>query len=81
MACELKQEGFKLKDILLIVEIPEATYHYHGKQFGKMDSDERLKEQVKRLFFEFKERYGYKRLTTELKKEVTVSIIKKSNVS
>lgn len=51
------------------------------KQFGKMDSDERLKEQVKRLFFEFKERYGYKRLTTELKKEVTVSIIKKSNVS
>lgn len=47
------------------------------KQFGKMASDERLKEQVKRLFFEFKERYGYKRLTTELKKRGDCSNHKK----
>lgn len=68
MAYELKEEGFKLKNILLVVGIPEATYHYHVKQLKKLDSNQPLKEQIEQLFFQFKERFGYKRITNELKK-------------
>ena len=60
MAFELKEEGFKLKDILLVVGIPEATYHYHVKNFGKEDKDTELKELISNKFKEFHERYGYK---------------------
>lgn len=46
----LKKEGFKLKDILLVVGIPETTYHYHVKQFGKENTDQPTKELIKQLF-------------------------------
>ncbi len=68
LAFELKEEGFRLKDILLVVGIPEATYHYHVKNFGKEDSDAELKELIIHLFKQFHERYGYKPITKELKK-------------
>lgn len=68
MAFELKEEGFRLKDILLVVGIPEATYHYHVKNFGKEDSDKELKELITEQFKKYHERYGYKRITKELKK-------------
>ena len=68
MAFELKEEGFRLKDIFLVVGIPEATYHYHFKNFGKEDPDTELKERITHLFHKFHERYGYKRITDELQK-------------
>lgn len=68
LAVELKEEGFRLKDIFLIVRIPEATYHYHVKNFGKEDPDTELKKRITHLFQAFHERYGYKRITNELKK-------------
>lgn len=68
MAFELKQEGFQLKDIFIVVGIPEATYHYHVKRFGKEDSETELKDLIKEQFYLFKERYGYKRITTEIQK-------------
>lgn len=68
MAYELKQEGFKLKNVLFIVGIPEATYHYQVQQFGKEEPDQSLKAVIEKLFTDFEERYGYKRITGELKK-------------
>ena len=68
MAFELKEEGYRLKDIFLVVGIPEATYHYHVKNFRKESLDMKLKELITHLFKKFHERYGYKRITKELKK-------------
>lgn len=68
MAFELKEEGFRLKDIFHVVDIPEATYHYHVKNFGNKDTNRELKELITDLFKKFHERYGYKRITKELKK-------------
>ncbi|WP_153730274.1 IS3 family transposase, partial [Salinibacillus xinjiangensis] len=68
VAFELKEEGFRLKDIFLVVGIPEATYHYHLKNFGKEDPDTEIKELITNLFKKHHERYGYKRITEELKK-------------
>jgi len=44
VAFELKEEGFKLKDVLIIVQIPESTYYYHINQLAKEDPDQALKE-------------------------------------
>ncbi|KQL51285.1 transposase [Heyndrickxia shackletonii] len=51
-----------------MVGIPEATYHYHVKNFGNKDTNRELKELITDLFKKFHERYGYKRITKELKK-------------
>ena len=50
------------------MDIPEATYHYHIKRLNREDKDHALKEKISTLFYEFKERYGYKRITNELNK-------------
>lgn len=51
-----------------MVGIPEATYHYHIKHFGKSNPDQPMKERIRKLFYQFRERYGYKRITNELHK-------------
>lgn len=68
MAFELKTAGFRLNDVLSVVGIPEATYHYHVKQLDREDSDTELKSCITALFKQFHERYGYKRITNELRK-------------
>lgn len=67
MAFELKEEGFKLKDVLKIVGIPEATYHYHVKQMQTEDPDKEWKEKIYDIFHEHKGRYGYRRIYDELR--------------
>lgn len=42
--------------------------HYHVKNLGKEKSESELKECIIDLFKKFHERYGYKRITVELKK-------------
>ena len=43
LAFELKEEGFRLKDVLKRVDIPEATYHYHINQLKNEDPDQEWK--------------------------------------
>ena len=66
MAFEIKEEGFRLKDVLNIVGIPEATYHYHIQQLTNEDPDREWKELIQELFKKHKERYGYRRIHSEL---------------
>lgn len=63
MAFELKEDGFKLKEVLVKVGIPEATYHYHIKQLEKADPNKEWKELITRLFERHEGRYGYRRFT------------------
>lgn len=67
MAFELKEEGFKLKDVLEIVGIPEATYYYHVKQLQKEDPDREWKEIITEIFQKHEGRYGYRRICLELR--------------
>lgn len=67
MAFELKEEGFKLKDVLKIVGIPEATYHYHIQQLKKDDPDKEWKELIREVFEKHEGKYGYRRIHLELR--------------
>lgn len=67
MAFELKEGGFRLKDVLKQVDIPEATYHYHINQMNNADPDQAWKTLISALFEKHKGRYGYRRIYAELK--------------
>ena len=67
MAYELKHEGFKLKDVLQRVDIPESTYHYQVKQLSKEDQDLEWKYLITELFNKHEGRYGYRRISSSLK--------------
>lgn len=74
MAFELKEEGFRLKDVLKIVKIPEATYHYHIHQMEKEDPDKEWKELIYAIFQKHKGRYGYRRIHSELTEQLGYEI-------
>lgn len=67
MAFELKEEGFKLKDVLNVVHIPEATYHYQVKQLKKEDSDKEWEAIIVELFQKHEGTYGYRRIYLALR--------------
>ena len=67
MAFELKEEGFRLKDVLKRVDIPEATYHYHINQMNNEDPNQEWKALISALFHKHEGRYGYRRIYFELR--------------
>jgi putative transposase len=67
LAFELKEEGFRLKDVLKQVDIPEATYHYHIKQLNNEDPNQEWIELISALFHKHEGKYGYRRIYLKLR--------------
>lgn len=56
-------------DVLLeIAEIVRSTYYYHLKNSNKVDKYSTIKRSIKQIFHENKGRYGYRRVTLEIRK-------------
>ena len=55
--------------MLVCVELPEATYHYHAKQRQEVDPDEDWKMLIVEVFEHHQGRYGYRRIQEELNKK------------
>ncbi len=47
--------------------MPRSTFYYHLKQLKKKDKYKEIKEEIYAIFHENKGRYGYRRITLELK--------------
>ena len=45
-----------------IVDLPEATYHYHRQRFEREDPNQEWKTRIRTLFEEHEGRYGYRRI-------------------
>ncbi|WML43141.1 IS3 family transposase [Neobacillus sp. PS3-40] len=63
---ELRQE-FKVIDLVKVAEIPRSTYYYWVKQMNQPDKYSELKEVIQQIFDEHQGRYGYRRITLELR--------------
>ena len=50
-----------------MTELPESTYHYHIGKKTESNKDKEIEELIQTIFKENKERYGYRRITDELK--------------
>lgn len=67
MIWELRHK-FKVSLLIDIAGIPRSTYYYHIKQLDKTDKYAELKAEIRRIYDESKGRYGYRRITAELRK-------------
>ncbi len=74
MIWELRHE-FKIWLLIDIAKIPRSTYYYYSKQFDspKPDKYAEIKSEIRRIYDENKGRYGYRRITTELKKKYVIN--------
>lgn len=66
MIQELRPE-FGLAILLEVSGMPRATFYYHMKRLQKPDKYAEVKEQITQIFHENRGRYGYRRITQELK--------------
>ena len=61
------RHDFKIALLIEIAGIPRSTY-YHAGQFENPDKYAEIKEEIRRIYDESKGRYGYRRITAELRK-------------
>lgn len=67
MIWELRHE-YKVGLLIEIAGIPRSTYYYHAGQLEKPDKYAEIKEKIRYIYNESKGRYGYRRITAELRK-------------
>ena len=60
------RHDFSLSLLLLIAQLPRATFYYHLKRMENLDKYQEVKEEIKTIYHENKGRYGYRRITAEL---------------
>lgn len=53
--------------LLKVAGVAKSTYFYHMANMNKSDKDKEIREQIKSIFYENKGRYGYRRITLELR--------------
>ncbi len=66
MIQELRREH-DLTILLDIAQLPKATYYYHRKKQESTDKYAQTKIEIQSIFHENKGRYGYRRMTEELR--------------
>ena len=66
MIQELRREH-DLAILLEIAQLPKATFYYHRKNQDKQDKYVQAKAEITAIFHENKGRYGYRRVTDELR--------------
>lgn len=63
---ELRHE-YKVIGLVKVADIPRSTYYYWVKQMNRLDKYAEVKGVIKQLFEEHQGRYGYRRITLELR--------------
>ena len=66
MILELRRE-FEMDVLLEVAELPRSTFYYHSKRKNKTDKYKKAKSEITAIYHENKGRYGYRRITLELK--------------
>ncbi len=66
MIWELRHE-FKVSLLLDVAKLARSTYYYYTKRRQEPDKYSEIKEQITNIFHENRGRYGYRRITMEMK--------------
>lgn len=56
-----------MRELLRLAEIPRSTFYYHLKNLKKEDKYKIEKDEILSIFHENKGRYGYRRITLEMR--------------
>lgn len=66
MVCELRLQ-YPLDILLGISKIARSSYYYHVKTSSVLNKHEGAKKEIKKIYDDHKGRYGYRRITLEMK--------------
>ena len=61
------RQDFSLDILLSIAQLPRATFYYHLKRMKRTDKHAAAKEEITAIYHENRGRYGYRRITAELR--------------
>ena len=61
------RRNFSLDILLSIAQLPRATFYYHLKRMNRADKHKAAKEEIPAIYHENRGRYGYRRITAELR--------------
>ena len=67
MAVQKLRQKYSLEILLSVAQLPRATFYYHLKKQKQADKYEASKAEITAIFHENKGRYGYRRITVELR--------------
>ena len=63
-----ERQKYSLNLLLSIAQLPRATFYYHLKRMNSADKYKAVKAEITAIYHENKGRYGYRRITAELRK-------------
>jgi putative transposase len=66
VVCELRLQ-YPLDILLRISRIPRSSYYYHVKTSAVLHKHEGAKKEIKKIYDDHKGRYGYRRITLEMR--------------
>ena len=61
------RQNYSVAILLSIARLPRATYYYQVKRLAKPDKYDEIRKQIVNIFHKNKGRYGYRRITMELR--------------
>jgi len=61
------RDQFSIKALIKLANLKRSTYYYWTKQFDRPDKYAELKSMISTIYHEHKGRYGYRRITLELR--------------
>ena len=61
------RQKHSLEILLSIAQLPRATFYYHLKRMNRTDKHKAAKEEITAIYHENRGRYGYRRITAELR--------------
>ena len=62
-----RRQKHSLEILLSIAQLPRATFYYHLKRMNRTDKHKAAKEEITAIYHENRGRYGYRRITAELR--------------
>ncbi len=68
MVVQKLRQKHALNILLSIAQLPRATFYYHLKRMEQADKYESEKQEITAIYHENRGRYGYRRITAELRK-------------
>lgn len=63
------RKSYSLEILLQIAAMKQSTYYYTISKVNKDNKNDKLMNKIINIFYEHKERYGYRRITMELKNQ------------
>lgn len=79
MIVDALKDKYSLPDLLKMLDFPKSSYYYQQAAMRRKDKHKEIRGKIKKLFYENRECYGYRRIHSLLKRDgvpLTILLVK-----